>query len=200
MFSIRAQAECDGARIESWITTPDRSQLLARRAECIAFVERPDEWHVPIIVDERQSFQPVDGFGFALTGGSAQHLQNMSAPVRRKVLRELFGKGAGEIGISYLRLTLGASDLNSFVYSYDDLPDGQVDPELKRFSLGLEVVHHHGFAVRSQNHEAVDRTGRPFHQCGAQAACVRLITFVERRRNRRKYSGEAHRTDSTPVA
>lgn len=142
LFSVRAQAVCDGAGIESWITTPDRSQLLARRAECIAFADQPDHYsHVPIIVDERQAFQPVDGFGFALTGGSAEHLQNMSAPARRKVLRELFGNGTGEIGISYLRLTLGASDLNSFVYSYNDLPEGQVDPELKRFSLGHDHDH-----------------------------------------------------------
>lgn len=141
LIAVRAQAACDGGRIESWITTPDRSQLLARQAECIAFADHTDHWHVPIIVDERQAFQPVDGFGFALTGGSAEHLQNMSAPVRRKVLRELFGNGTGEIGISYLRLTLGASDLNSFVYSYDDLPDGQVDPALKRFSLGHDHDH-----------------------------------------------------------
>ncbi len=140
-MAVRVQAQCAGAQIEAWITTPDRSQLLARRGECIAFADQPDHSLVPIIVDERQAFQQVDGFGFALTGGSALHLQNMSAPARRKVLRELFGNGTGEIGISYLRLTLGASDLNSFVYSYNDLPDGQVDPELRRFSLGHDHDH-----------------------------------------------------------
>jgi glucosylceramidase len=140
-FAVRGQADCAGAQIESWITTPDRSQLLAHRPGCTAFVEQTDHWHLPIIVDERQTFQSVDGFGFALTGGSAEHLQGMSAPARRQLLRELFGSGDDAIGISYLRLTLGASDLNSTVYSYDDLPEGQVDPELKRFSLGHDHDH-----------------------------------------------------------
>jgi glucosylceramidase len=139
--AVRGYADCPAPQIESWITTPDRSQLLARRTGCTAFLEQTDHGHVPIIVDERQSFQPVDGFGFSLTGGSAEHLYKMSAPARRQLLRELFGNGTDGIGISYLRLTLGASDLNSFVYSYDDLPQGQVDPELKRFSLGHDHDH-----------------------------------------------------------
>jgi glucosylceramidase len=137
----QVRAACPATQIESWITTPDRSQLLARQSGCTAFTEQTDNWHVPIIVDERQTFQPVDGFGFSLTGGSAEHLHNMSAPARRQLLRELFGNGPDQIGISYLRLTLGASDLNSFVYSYNDLPDGQVDPELERFSLGHDRDH-----------------------------------------------------------
>jgi glucosylceramidase len=139
--AVRGHADCPASQIESWITTPDRSQLLTRRPGCTAFVEQSDHWHVPIIVDERQSFQPVDGFGFSLTGGSAEHLHNMSAAARRQLLRELFGNGTDQIGISYLRLTLGASDLNSLVYSYNDLPDGQTDPELKRFSLGHDHDH-----------------------------------------------------------
>ena len=32
-------------------------------------------------------------------------------------------------------MSIGASDLNERVFSYDDLPPGQVDPELNRFSL-----------------------------------------------------------------
>jgi glucosylceramidase len=136
-----SHAECSGGQIESWITTPDRSQLMARQASCIAFAAQSDDSAVPIVVDEQQSFQPIDGYGFALTWGSALHLHAMSAAARQQLLRELFGTDGAGVGMSYLRLTLGASDLNSFVYSYDDLPRGKVDPPLEHFSLGHDHDH-----------------------------------------------------------
>ena len=33
------------------------------------------------------------------------------------------------IAVSYLRISLGASDLNSEVFSYDDMPSGQTDDD-----------------------------------------------------------------------
>ena len=81
----------------------------------------------------------MEGFGFALTGGSASLLMHMS-PVRRAgVLAELFGNGRGSIGVSYLRLTIGSSDMNEHVYTYDDLPRDQTDAKLARFSLGPDL-------------------------------------------------------------
>src|SRR5205807_6574703 len=50
-------------------------------------------------------------------------------------LKELFGTEGRGLGVSYLRVSIGASDLNRRVFSYDDLPPGRVDPELKGFSL-----------------------------------------------------------------
>ena len=41
--------------------------------------------------------------------------------------------------MSYIRLSIGASDLNSFVYSYDDLEDGETDFDLKNFSLAQDL-------------------------------------------------------------
>ena len=38
--------------------------------------------------------------------------------------------------MSYLRVTIGASDMNERVYSYDDLAKGETDADLARFSLG----------------------------------------------------------------
>ncbi|HVU83852.1 MAG TPA: glycoside hydrolase family 30 beta sandwich domain-containing protein, partial [Puia sp.] len=74
-------------------------------------------------------------FGFALTGGSAQHIIRMDAQERKKLLQEIFGKGSSDISVSYLRISIGASDLNERVFTYDDMPDGQSDPGLKHFDL-----------------------------------------------------------------
>jgi glucosylceramidase len=78
----------------------------------------------------------MDGFGFALTGGSAQLLMRMDAPRRAELLKELFGTGDHEIGVSYLRVSIGSSDMNDHAFTYDDLAAGETDVDLKSFGLG----------------------------------------------------------------
>jgi glucosylceramidase len=125
--------------VKAWITSADRTQLLKESSDSLRFSYKSKPNANTIIVDERQQFQSMDGFGFALTGGSAELLMKMSASKRKQLLQELFGKGPNDAGISYIRLSIGASDLNSFVFSYNDLPQGQTDPELKRFSLSQDL-------------------------------------------------------------
>ncbi len=124
--------------IERWVTTPDRLALFERQSETSRFSTESRGRGATIVVDDRQAYQTMDGFGFALTGGSAEHLVNMSAEARAKLLFELFGTEADGIGISYIRLTIGSSDLNSFVFSYNDLPEGKTDYELEHFDLGQD--------------------------------------------------------------
>jgi glucosylceramidase len=54
---------------------------------------------------------------------------------RKELLQELFGKNNNSISISYLRISIGASDLNAIPFTYDDLPLGQTDVTLSQFSL-----------------------------------------------------------------
>ena len=35
-----------------------------------------------------------------------------------------------------MRVSIGSSDMNEHVYSYDDLPAGQTDVDLAKFDLG----------------------------------------------------------------
>ena len=121
--------------IEAWITSADRSMLFQQQPEKVTFGNEGGQG-LPIIIDDRQEFQEMDGFGFALTEGSAFHLHRMSAPARQQILEEMFKADGNNVGFSYIRLTLGASDLNNFVYSYNDLPEGKKDAEMKKFSLG----------------------------------------------------------------
>lgn len=51
------------------------------------------------------------------------------------MLQDLFGTKENSISISYLRISIGASDLNESVFSYNDLPEGQTDVNLSQFSL-----------------------------------------------------------------
>ncbi len=90
-----------------------------------------------IDVDTLRKFQRIDGFGFALTGSSAQLLGRMDKVARAALLQELFAAGIG-IGLSELRLSIGASDLSPMVSSYDDVPTGQTDLGMDHFDLGAD--------------------------------------------------------------
>ena len=126
------------SQVETWITTADGKSLLQKQ-KGTEFKPLPNLRAAPIIVDDRQQFQQMDGFGFALTGGSAELLMKMSAPARKEVIHQLFSRDEGCAGISYIRLTIGASDMNSFVFSYDDMPEGKTDFELNHFSLAQDL-------------------------------------------------------------
>jgi glucosylceramidase len=89
-----------------------------------------------IEVNDDQQYQIIDGFGFALTGGSAQLLMRMEPAQRAALLKELFATSEDDIAVSYLRVSIGSSDMNAQVYSYDDLSEGQTDLEMAKFNLG----------------------------------------------------------------
>lgn len=119
-----------------WLThTQDGSVLFEKQSSALSDDQPESELPtIEIVTDQR--FQTIDGFGFTLTGGSAHHLVRMSPATRAALLRELFATDSTHIGISYLRVSIGASDLNAFPFSYNDLPEGETDPEMERFDLG----------------------------------------------------------------
>jgi len=122
-----------------WLTKADRSVLFAKQPEGLAFSSKGNSKQT-IYVNDKETYQPIDGFGYALTGGSAQHIIKMSAAARALLLKELFATDGNNIGVSYIRLSIGASDLNEKVFSYNDLPEGQTDLQQEKFNLGLDKV------------------------------------------------------------
>lgn len=121
------------------ITTGDRSMLL--RESPGAIVPGRTNPDLPVVsIDTAVKYQDIDGFGFSLTGGSAFHIANLSPGHRKELLNELFGTGPGEAGISYLRISIGSSDLDPEVFSYCDLPAGQTDTLLASFSLSKDTL------------------------------------------------------------
>ena len=122
-----------------WLTKADRSVLFAKQNDALKFSTTKNS-NPTILINEKETYQPIDGFGYSLTGGSAQHIIQMSAPARAALLKELFATDGNNIGVSYIRLSVGASDLNEKVFSYNDLPEGQTDLNQAKFDLGLDKV------------------------------------------------------------
>ncbi|QNR83585.1 glucosylceramidase [Pedobacter riviphilus] len=133
-FSVMAQGQP-----QMWLTKADRTALFTRQSTGLSLVNAKNK-QPTIFVNDKEIFQSIDGFGFALTGGSAQHIIKMSAPARAALLKELFATDGNNIGVSYIRLSIGASDLNEKVFSYNDLPEGQTDLTQAKFDLGPDKM------------------------------------------------------------
>lgn len=120
-----------------YLTSPDKSNLLTQ-SELVTTQPATDT----IIIDTTHQFQAMAGFGYTLTGGSAMLLQTkLTTEHRTRLLNELFLRSDSSLGLSYLRISIGASDLDSLVFSYADLPTGKADPDLKSFSLAYDTLY-----------------------------------------------------------
>lgn len=126
-----------------WLTCADQTRLFQRQTTALDFVN-VDAKGLPVIrVDTGQKYQAIEGFGFSLTGGSAMLISRLPLAEKRALLEELFLPTREGIGISFLRLSIGASDLSEGCFSYDDMPEGQSDFDLADFDLeagDIEVI------------------------------------------------------------
>ncbi len=127
-------SDANSIAVSSWLTKSDKSVLLAKQNGLLQFNLHANNSST-ILVDEEKTAQTIEGFGFALTGGSAQVISSLKSSVKKQLLQELFGEKENSIGISYLRISIGASDLDATVFSYDDIPAGRTDMLLTKFSL-----------------------------------------------------------------
>lgn len=88
-----------------------------------------------IEVNDGVRYQTIEGFGASLTDSSAWLLwSKLSETQRHATLRKLFDPQKG-IGLSLLRQPMGSSDFALEDYSYDDVPSGETDSDLKKFSI-----------------------------------------------------------------
>lgn len=128
----------DLGKTEVYLTRGDKAKLFAREADLSIRATVPEEWPL-ITIDTAISFQEVDGYGAAITGSSAYLLNKvLSASQRSEVLNQLFHPENG-IGISFIRLTMGASDFSLSDFTYNDIPVNETDFELQHFSLGQDL-------------------------------------------------------------
>lgn len=126
--------------VRFWLTKSDQSNLLQKQNVILNFGTIANAYP-NIDVDASQNYQTVDGFGFTLTGGSAQVINQLSATRKQALLQELFGNTESAIGINYLRISIGASDLNEAPFTYDDVAIGATDLSLDNFSLAPDSTN-----------------------------------------------------------
>ncbi len=134
-FSLLAGAALAGGQtVNVWLTTDDQSQLLQPQPS-VAFTNALGGSNC-VVVDESKTYQVVEGFGAAFTDTTGYNLNEVAkASERTNAMLHLFTRSGGGIGLSFMRIPMGASDLARYPYSYDDQPAGQTDTNLSSFSI-----------------------------------------------------------------
>jgi len=116
--------------VTPWLTSGDKSRLIKQQNPVYLNVNSGSANEI-IYVDPETVYQEIDGFGFCLTQGSAEVISSLTISQQNSLLSELFDKANG-LGISVLRIGIGATDLNSTIYSYNETSG---DVNMNKFSL-----------------------------------------------------------------
>jgi glucosylceramidase len=126
--------------VDIWLTKANGTVLLQKQNKITAFGTTANSFP-DITVNDLTKYQTIDGFGYTLTGGSATLINQMSEVKKNELITELFGNGENGIGLSYIRLSMGASDLDASVFSYNDLLTGQTDIDQTKFTINADKTH-----------------------------------------------------------
>ncbi|MFC5281937.1 glycoside hydrolase family 30 protein [Pedobacter alpinus] len=120
--------------VECWLTNADQSALFQQQNVSLFFKSEQNN-NSTIVVDTSTTYQTIDGFGYTLTDGSASLMNALSADKKSAILEQLFATDKTNIGVSYLRISIGASDLSASPYTFNDMPTGQTDVNLENFNM-----------------------------------------------------------------
>ena len=123
--------------VHAWVTTGDQTRLLSPDSDLYLVSETArSTTAIPVIdVDESRTYQQMIGFGAAMSDASAYLIMHrMPAKDRDALMHDLFGRDHG-IGLSFVRVPMGASDFSLRHYSYNDMPGSESDSSLSRFSI-----------------------------------------------------------------
>ena len=139
VLPFSATASAANETVDVWLTDLSGNARLSQQPG-LSFAPNSGSNPITITVDENTRFQQMEGFGASFTDSSAWLVYNrLNATQRNALMTKLFSAQSG-IGLSMLRQPMGASDFStSGNYTYDDMPDGETDPDLLNFSINHDT-------------------------------------------------------------
>jgi glucosylceramidase len=124
------------------LSTHDQSDLLAAQPTVNFAASTADADTNTVVVDPAQQYQSIEGFGAAFTDSAAYLLMKVEpAEALPGTLSDLFTRNGDGIGLSFMRIPMGASDIALSVYSFDDMTVGETDPSLTNFSIAHDQAY-----------------------------------------------------------
>lgn len=140
-------AHAAGEQVNVWLTTTndDRGRNVTRGLQQqtpVNFQPGTGGSGTNVTVDENTRFQTFTGGGASFTDTAAWLMMGsgaLSQATRDETMKKLFSPTEG-IGLSFVRNPMGGSDLARFGYTYDDVPAGQSDPSLSKFSIAHDLA------------------------------------------------------------
>ena len=135
--SLQAVAQPE---VRVWMTSKDLQQRLSEGSR-LKFTSEPATGTRVIVVNPEKTFQTMLGLGASLEHTTCSNLFRLPQSERERVIERLVSPTSG-IGMNLMRICIGTSDFTGEPwYSHDDLPSGETDPELKRFSIGRDRTY-----------------------------------------------------------
>lgn len=103
----------------SVVVTQGNTEALLSQQNNLSFIDGTSNQPQAITIDSAQTYQTIDGLGFALTEASTAALAQLPSDQQDALLHELFSVDNGN-GISMVRVSIGASDLSTSLYTYNE--------------------------------------------------------------------------------
>ncbi len=116
------------------VSTEDNRLQLADTSDIALRTKHGTE--LPVVeIDPSRTGQSLLGMGASLEHSTCSNLAKLPSKERERVVESLVSPKKG-IGMNLMRLCIGTSDFTGEpYYTYNDLPAGETDPDLKRFSI-----------------------------------------------------------------
>lgn len=129
-----------GSEVEVWLTTGDELAKLQQQPG-LNLHPGAGSNSIQILVSENTRYQQIEGFGASVTDSAAWLIHSQLSPAQRDTLMNMLFSPSDGIGISSVRVPMGASDFALYPYTYDDMPSGQTDPDLAHFSINHDRAY-----------------------------------------------------------
>jgi len=127
-------ATSTAGEVSWWLSAEDGSASLTPQPALELKAEAPAS-KTTIAIDPERRYQPVLGMGASLEHATAYNLSKLGDEKRRQTIKSIVDPDVG-IGMNLMRVCIGTSDfVGEPYYSYNDMPDGETDPELEHFSI-----------------------------------------------------------------
>lgn len=123
-----------GPAVQWWTSSEDLEARMTPRPD-LHFRLRQVSGKGSVQVDDSTTYQSVLGLGSSFEHSTCYNLNLLPADQRERVLDSLVHPDRG-IGMNLMRICIGTSDFAPGpFYTYNDLPAGEEDPRLERFSI-----------------------------------------------------------------
>lgn len=121
------------------LSTHDLIQLMATQSSLSFTTSSADANTDTVVIDPTQQYQTMEGFGAAFTDSAAYLLYQVEPTSQLQgTMSDLFTRNGEGIGLSFMRIPMGASDIARSVYSFDD---GTSDLNLTNFSIAHDQTY-----------------------------------------------------------
>jgi|TARA_Y100000310_G_scaffold277238_1_gene294864 glucosylceramidase len=118
--------------VDSWVSSQDLTLKLSPETTVPSSEPRGS---VDIVIDPSKTYQTILGLGSSLEHSTCYNLSKLSKPEQEKAIETIVDPDRG-MGMNLMRICIGTPDFTASPwYTYDDVPEGETDPELEHFCI-----------------------------------------------------------------